>query len=1326
MKRYSKWLRTVTLAVVICWGEGADLRAEAGRAKDGDSLEEVFDPARLEREVLVTGLSDPLQMTALPNGDVLIIEMQGVIKRWRSATGDTVEVGRVPVTMAAELGLLGIAAAGDFLKSGNIFLFFCPAKDRGVLRLARFTMGADGLLVGGSEKLLLEYPIEFNGAIHMGGGLFFDEGTGNLILGTGDNSPPSGAPPVDVTAQGLLRDSLRSSGNSLDLRGKILRIRPRAEGGYDIPEGNLFRDPKEGRPEIFAMGVRNGFHSSVDPQTGWIAWGDVGPNTDPKTGSVGYDEFNVATKAGNFGHPMFTGPNEAYQSMGVDGKEGGLFEAAHPRNLSPRNSGVKDLPPAMPALLWYPSGASKEFPELGSGGRSAMAGPFYHGERGVKAGTHLPSFFDRGLFVYDWTRNWIKVVRLTTDGKLAGLEAFAPQFAFRKPIDLKIAPDQTLLVLEYGDKWHGNKDGQLSRIIYRRGNRAPVGRLRATPLAGKSPLEVRFDATTSSDPDGDALTFLWDFGGGKTSVEPTPRFPFTALGQQTVSLRVTDARGAVSEMRTVITVGNAPPVVEILRPVNGGFFSEGETIPFEIRVSDVEDGRSDRGEIEAARVSVRGSYRAARSGDAVHPGLALMKRGTCFACHSIREKSVGPAYGEVARKYEKDGVAGEKLAAKILAGGSGVWGKEMAMPPHPQYTLAEAQRMVDWILGLPRSAEAGGGTGFSGTMKSAGGGERQEGGVFVIGAGYADRGAEGALPLEGKAEHILHARKRKAALYDAGKGVEVVDFFEGFSGLAARLQKDGWVQFSQVNLQGIGRLTFHVNPLSVGPVSLEVRADSVDGPLVARTGPMMAGGGFREVSVAVTDPEGVHDLVLVARAESGEKAAVLDVNTVHFQAGIQGGFFTPARKGKLWDTWAYYYEGKYYLYYLGGDFLHWDRHGLARSDDGVYWKDAGVTIPRNPGVTWMGTGHIWEGADFAKNPVWVSNYSEHIGEKQDIRFATSTDLIHWTKADEASHFVQDTRWYKEKGRWDCLDTIKRPDGSFYGYFTADPDPAKVKYRACGFGFGESKDGIHWTALPPVEGDISGEFGGIEKIGERYFILVSEGRVAVGDRPEGPFFAQKKNPNLFGEGCDIYFPRFFHSAPGGPLVNHFYNNGFGGPAPVYAAPFKSVSVDAEGILRLKWWVGNEQLKTTELANQTVMVGPTSKRLATLLDLERTHLVEGTLEPQEGKGASMIYFEVADGVGCGLRFRGGVVEFGTVKADGSDFQVSQVSDRSLAVGALQTFRLLFKGDMVELYLNDYLMNLKRLHWNGRLGFIGVNSGEAFQRVRVWESQSIVSGK
>ena len=69
--------------------------------------------------------------------------------------------------------------------------------------------------------------------------------------------------------------------------------------------------------------------------------------------------------------------------------------------------------------------------------------------------------------------------------------------------------------------------------------------------------------------------------------------------------------------------------------------------------------------------------------------------------------------------------------------------------------------------------------------------------------------------------------------------------------------------------------------------------------------------------------------------------------------------YAPAR-GQMWDTWLYFHDGKYYMYYLAGPPGHWDGHELATSDDGVHWKEYGVVVRPRTGVTWMGTGHIWK------------------------------------------------------------------------------------------------------------------------------------------------------------------------------------------------------------------------------------------------------------------------------------------------------------------------------------------------------------------------------
>ena len=431
---------------------------------------------------------------------------------------------------------------------------------------------------------------------------------------------------------------------------------------------------------------------------------------------------------------------------------------------------------------------------------------------------------------------------------------------------------------------------------------------------------------------------------------------------------------------------------------------------------------------------------------------------------------------------------------------------------------------------------------------------------------------------------------------------------------------------------------------------------------------------------------------------------------------LQAGFYTPERQGQLWDTWVYYYEGTYYQYYLAGKPGKWDCFELMTSKDGVNWHQTGRMIEPRAGTTWMGTGHIIEAPDFISQPSWIMNYSEWFGDKQDIMFATSTDLIHWTKVADSYRFIQDGRWYQPKGRWDCIDCVKKDDGSYYGYFTADPIAGKSDVPVCGFGFAESKDGLHWIALPPVPGNISGEFGGIQKIGNKYFITVSEGRIAVSEKPEGPFLAQKKNSNMFGKGCDIYFPRFFHNPPvnetnggNGVLVNHFYT----GSDHVYSSPLKAVEIDGEGILRLKWWEKNNLLKDQKLTlsrerNENPS-GPVTF-FKENFDTNQVGVVETdfNIDPEYNvKSLDGFYFDTGKDSGYFIIFNQKQTLFGTMNLDGSDLKTTVKIDRDLIFPANSKARLVFKKDMVEAYLNDYLVMLKRITWSGKLGIIN-NAG------------------
>ena len=79
--------------------------------------------------------------------------------------------------------------------------------------------------------------------------------------------------------------------------------------------------------------------------------------------------------------------------------------------------------------------------------------------------------------------------------------------------------------------------------------------------------------------------------------------------------------------------------------------------------------------------------------------LALATSKNCMACHAVDKKVVGPAYKDVAAKYKGDKTAADKLAAKIVKGGSGVWGA-VPMPPNPQVSEAESKKLAAWVLSI--------------------------------------------------------------------------------------------------------------------------------------------------------------------------------------------------------------------------------------------------------------------------------------------------------------------------------------------------------------------------------------------------------------------------------------------------------------------------------------------------------------------------------------------------------------------------------------------------------------------------------------------------
>ncbi|HVK24947.1 MAG TPA: PQQ-dependent sugar dehydrogenase [Actinokineospora sp.] len=583
-----------------------------------------IDPADFDRVELARGSADtgePISMALLPDDSVLHTARDGKLRRTDNA-GATTVIGTLQVYSHDEEGLQGVGVDPGFATNRAIYLFYAPKLStptgdapvtgtastwdtwRGVNRLSRFTLNTDWTLNAASEKTVLDVPADRGICCHVGGDIDFDA-AGNLYLSTGDDSNPfqsSGYSPLDERAdRNPAFDAQRTSGNTNDLRGKVLRIKVAADGTYTVPSGNLFAPGTAGtRAEIYAMGFRNPYRMTVDKATGAVYLGDYGPDAGSASadrGPAGQVEFNRITSAGNYGWPYCTGTNSAAETYTefdfATNTAGAKFNCAGgATNNSFRNTGKATLPAARSSWIRYGGDAGTP-PEFGTGSESPMGGAVYRYDAASTSATKFPQSFDGHFLAAEFGRRWIKDIAVNTDGSPGTIQAFP--WTGTQIIDTAFGRNGSLYVLDYGTGYFsGDANSAVYRIDYiGGGNRAPVARASAGPTTGQAPLAVNFSSAGSSDPEGSALTYRWTFGDGTTSTAANPSHTFAANGVYTVELTVTDTAGATGTANVQITVGNTAPTVRLDVPVNGTSFAYGNTLPFRITVSDPEDGAID-------------------------------------------------------------------------------------------------------------------------------------------------------------------------------------------------------------------------------------------------------------------------------------------------------------------------------------------------------------------------------------------------------------------------------------------------------------------------------------------------------------------------------------------------------------------------------------------------------------------------------------------------------------------------------------------------------------------------------------------------------------
>jgi cytochrome c len=805
---------------------------------------------------------EPMSLSVLPDGRVLHNTRGGQIRLYDPASGASPVITTIPVYSHDEDGLQSVAIDPDFATNKWVYIYYAPPLNtpvdnpatpgvnegdapatsndpkawdafKGYNQLSRVKLVETPTphLDMATEQQILRVDADRGVCCHVAGEIKFD-GKGLLYMVTGDDTNASGSdgyvPINESPTQGPGYDAQRSSANTNDLRGKLLRIRIRPNGTYTVPDGNLFPEANDRenktRPEIFLMGLRNAFRFDVD-RSGMVYVGDYSPDSrvpSPTRGPEGTGRWFATDKAGNYGWPYCYSPALPYIDFDFATRTPGqVFNCGAPVNNSPRNTGLTVLPAVQQPQFWYtyeartpcpgaylqnpPTPCGFNWPVIGTGGVGPHAGPIYKYDKDSASATKFPEYYNNAVAFGEFTRDKVFMMRTDGKGNLTGVEQFLPGFVFDNPMDLEFGPDGSLYLLEYGDGFfRPNPDAQLAVIRYVKGTRSPVAVLNATPTSGQAPLTVQFSSAGSHDPDpGDSISFAWDFTNDGTvdSADPSPSFTYATNGVYTAKLTVTDSSGKTAVLTRTITVGNTAPSVTVTSPVAGTFFNWGDSIPFSVNVTDPEDGP-----IDCSRVTV--TFVLGHDEHGHGQGSTTGCTGSLPTPADGGDHAGGYLYGGISASYTDLGANGQPPLTTI--------DQAVIQTRRQQAEFAQGRQGVDTTL----TNDTGGG---------------------------------------------LHVNA---------------------------IEPGDHIAFDPVNLGGVANVTFRYSGGSATTVGqpragVELRLDSPTGPVVASAtlAATASGNAWASQSVPVSQPAGKHRLFLVfAAVPGGPATGLVNLNWVEFTA----------------------------------------------------------------------------------------------------------------------------------------------------------------------------------------------------------------------------------------------------------------------------------------------------------------------------------------------------------------------------------------------------------------------------------------------------------
>jgi cytochrome c551/c552 len=455
------------------------------------------------------------------------------------------------------------------------------------------------------------------------------------------------------------------------------------------------------------------------------------------------------------------------------------------------------------------------------------------------------------------------------NGDFDKMEPFFPSLKVNSLIDMEVGPDGKLYLLEYGNGWFTkNVDAGLARIDFNSGNRPPViASIKTDKSTGVLPFAVKI-SVDAKDLEKDKITYKWNLGNGTTkeTTEPTLDYTYTAAGDYIITVEAKDDKGAASTSNEArVYAGNETPTVTIdITGGNKSFYLPGLPVQYAVNVADKTDtAKFDLANLYVSVDYVEGFDKAAstmghQQGQAAISGKSLTQSLDCKSCHKEADKSVGPAFIEVSRKYAKDPNAMTYLTQKIIKGGSGVWG-QVAMAAHPTLSQDDIHQILNWVLSLSNNTAAKKSLPQTGTIVPPANGKPNS--VLVLSASYTDKGGNNIKALTGTNTVALNSNTVTFTGTEKLKSFTATKY--GGNNLMRLPAAEGWVELDNIDLTGVHSVQLNCGA-QIAPkkgLLFEIRLDAPDGKLISKGGTTAppAKGGTMQTSTVKLPLEAVND-----------------------------------------------------------------------------------------------------------------------------------------------------------------------------------------------------------------------------------------------------------------------------------------------------------------------------------------------------------------------------------------------------------------------------------------------------------------------------------